>query len=127
EREGAAELLDRAVQLALRPVDAPEVAVWEVPWLVALGGDRALEPRNRVVELALLEEVRADVVVRVAEIRIDLDRLLALGDGVVELVLEAVGPPQEGVRLCRRVARDRLEVALDRGVELTGHLQLVRL
>ena len=90
--------------------------------LVAGRGDRAFEPRDGLVELPLFEEVGADVVVGVAEVGIDRDRLFALGDRVVEPVLEAVGPAEKRVRLGGRVACDRLAVARDRLVEATGHL-----
>src|SRR5882724_525760 len=101
--------------------------MWKVARLVAWRRERALEPRDRLVELALLEEVRADVVVRVAEVGIDGDRLLALRDRVVETILETVRPAQERMRLGGGMAGDRLPIQPDRVVETAVHLQPVSL
>src|SRR5205085_2050367 len=79
----------------------------------------------RLVVAAELDQVRADVVVRVSEVGIDRDRLLALRDRVVETALEAVRPAEERVRLGGRVERDRTTVAVDRALELPFHLQAV--
>ena len=71
--------------------------------LVALRRERTLEPWDGVVESTELEEVGTDVVVRVAELRIDRDRALALGDRFFVTLLEAERPAEEGVRLRGRV------------------------
>src|SRR5688572_33106636 len=60
-------------------LDPPEVAVGEVARLVARRRHRALEPRDRLVVAALLDQVGADVVVGVSELWIDRDRLLEIG------------------------------------------------
>src|SRR5438034_6378424 len=72
-------------------MDPPEVHVGELPRLVARGALRLLEPRDRLLELALLHQVATDIVVRVAEVGIDLDRLEALARRLLEAPLEAQG------------------------------------
>src|SRR5439155_5557706 len=109
------------------PSRLPQVAVRVVARLVARRFDRRLEPGNRLVETPELDQVRADVVVRIPEVGIDRDRFLALHDRVLEPPLEAVGPAEEGVRLGGGVERDRLLIALDGGVQLALHLQAVGL
>src|SRR5262249_62191151 len=108
-------------------VDAPEVAVRIMAWFVSPGGDGALEPRNRLLQLAELDEIGTDIVVRVAELRIDGNRLLALGDGVVVAVQEAVGPSQEGMRLGGRMIGERALVEAHGFVEVAAHLFLIGL
>src|SRR5207249_1861323 len=116
-------------QLALNP---PKRAgdVLDVPTGPGLGLeiDRAvLEPRDRLLELALLHQVATDIVVRVAEVGIDLDRLETLARRLLEAPLEAQGPPEERVRLCRRVHVDGPLVELDGALEVTLHLVAIRL
>src|SRR6266849_3929510 len=65
--ERSLELLDRAQHHPLLRVDAPQVHVREVPWLIARSRLGLLQPLDRLVELPLLDEVGPDVVVRVAE------------------------------------------------------------
>src|SRR5438876_566344 len=108
-------------------MDPPEVHVGELPRLVARGALRLLEPRDRLLELALLHQVATDIVVRVAEVGIDLDRLETLARRLLEAPLEAQGPPEERVRLCRRVHVDGPLVELDGALEVTLHLVAIRL
>src|SRR6266851_2960612 len=68
------ELLDRAQHHPLLRVDAPEVHVGEVPWLIARSRLGLLQPLDCLVEHPLLDEVGPDVVVRVAEGLVDSDR-----------------------------------------------------
>src|SRR5262245_44233758 len=81
--ERTAELVAGARQMALRPVDLPEVTVRIVTRLVARRLDRRLEPGDRLVEPAEPDQIRADVVVRVAEVGVDRDRLATLGDRIL--------------------------------------------
>src|SRR5919201_876212 len=62
------ELAQRLPPAPLFEIDPPEVHVRELPGLVARRLLRPLQPRNRLLELALLHEVDADIVVRVAEV-----------------------------------------------------------
>src|SRR5579872_3791171 len=60
-------LFDGLVDATFRRVHAGQVHVREVAQLVAWRLLGLLEPADRVIELALLVEVRADVVVGIAE------------------------------------------------------------
>ena len=98
-----------------------------VPRLVTLGEHGLVEPRDRLVELALLEKIRPDVVVGIAKLGIDGDRFPALGDRVVEAVEEAERPTEKRVRLGGRPTGDRLLVAADRRLEVARHVETVGL
>src|SRR5712692_11513943 len=69
--ERGLELLDRAQHHPLLRVDAPQVHVGEVPRIIARSRLGFLQPLNRLVELSPFDEVGPDVVVRVAEGRVD--------------------------------------------------------
>ena len=56
-------------------VDSSQIEVRVGARFVALGGDGFLKPGNRIFPFFLLDQVGADIVVRIAEIRIDLDPL----------------------------------------------------
>ena len=101
------ELLDRATHHTLFCVDAPQVHVGEVPRLIARSRLGLLQPFNRLVELSPIDEVGPDVVVRVAEGRVDSDRLLTLLDCLVGATLKAVGPTAERVCLGGGVEPER--------------------
>src|SRR2546422_3369392 len=108
-------------------MDPPEVHVGELARLVAWGVLGLLEPGDRLFELALLHQVATDIVVGVAEVRVDLDRLETLARRFLEAPLEAHGPPEERVRLRRRAHVDGPLVELDRALEVALHLVGVRL
>src|SRR5689334_3505191 len=120
------ELAERVPPASLLEIDAAEVHERKLSWLVARRLLGALEPRDRLVELALLHQVHADVVVRVAEVGIHVDRAQALGRGLVEAPLKRVRPSQERVGLGRRTRRDRAPVDLDGALEIAGHLPTIR-
>src|SRR2546422_8242762 len=108
-------------------MDPPEVHVGELARLVAWGVLGFLEPGDRLFELALLHQVATDIVVGVAEVRVDLDRLETLARRFLEAPLEAHGPPEERVRLRRRAHVDGPLVELGRAFEVALHLVGVRL
>src|SRR5205085_2465619 len=93
---------------------------------ITLGMHRKLEVRYGIVEVPLLDEVGADVVIRIAKIGIELDRLLALLDGRAIIAQEAVGPSEERVCLGGRQYFDRFLIIFDRLVQMTRHLQPIR-
>ena len=66
-------LPERLPKLALAFIDAPQVEVREAVAFVARRAQGAFKPRDRLVQLALLDQLRADVVVRVAECGVHLD------------------------------------------------------
>src|SRR5579862_3139481 len=74
------EVLHRFPVLVRLDVDPGQVVMRKVPGLVARGVDRLFEPGDRLLPAAQLDQVRADVVVGIAEVRIDLDRALAFRD-----------------------------------------------
>src|SRR5262245_8898199 len=124
---GALELAQRVPPASLSRVDSPQVHVGELLRLVARRLLGLLEPGDCLVELALLHEVHADVVVRVTEVGIDGDRLEALGRCLLESPLKGIGPAEERVRLRGRTHGDRFLVEADRAVEIAFHLPPVRL
>jgi len=73
--------------------DAAQVVMRIVIRLIAARVQGALEPGQRFVVFAFFDQVSADIVVGIAEFRVNLDGLLALGDGVVDFALIAVSPP----------------------------------
>src|SRR5215471_631036 len=106
-------------------VDPSQVDVRKVPGLVAWGILGFLEPRNRFLDFAEVNEIRADVVVGVAKVWIDLDRLLALVDGVIVAAEKGISPSQKGMCLGGRTLRYRILVQLERGQIVTTHLLLI--
>src|ERR687885_247071 len=81
--------VERAVALL---VDAAEVVVREGVGLVARGRERAAEPADARPEVALRDEVAADVVVGVAEGGVHADGLQALVNRLRVATVEAVDP-----------------------------------
>src|SRR6185369_7930679 len=125
--DGGLELPQRLPPFALFEVDPSEVHVRELPWLVPLGQLGPLQPRHRLIQPVLLHQVDADVVVRVAEVGIDVDRQVALARRLVEPPLEGIGPAQERVGLGGGTDADRFLVERDGAIELARHLVTVRL
>src|SRR5678815_5942270 len=66
-REGALELEHRLVDFAARGLEPPQVQVGEMPRLVARRLLGLLVPGDRLVQLLLLHEIAADVVVGISE------------------------------------------------------------
>ena len=125
--DGRPQLADRGGDLVAHDVDAAEVDVGEVARLVAHGVLGPLEPGDGFVEPAQLDQVGADVVVRVAEVGVDLDGAQALGRGLLEPTLERVRPAEERVRLGGGARGDGAPVGLDGALEVAGDLLAVGL
>src|SRR5213594_5022656 len=121
------ELAERLPPAPLPEVEPPQVHEGELTRFVAFGLLSLFEPRDRLVQLVLLHQVYPDVVVRIAELRIDLDRAEALLGGLLQAALEAHGPPQEGVGLGRRIDFDGVPVELDRAIQLAPDVAAVGL
>jgi len=81
----------------------------------------------QTVEPSLLHEIGADIVVGVAELRIQRDRQAALIDRIVEPVEIAVRPAQERVRLGGGAGGDGILVERDGVLVALRHLLLQRL
>jgi len=86
---------------------------------------RLLEPGNGLVDPVQVDQVGADVVVRVPEGRIDPDGDLALVDRLFVPPLERIGPAEERVGLGGRVKLDGRAVEPDGVLERAGRLPLV--
>src|SRR5438128_11356260 len=121
------ELFERFPPAPLPEVNPSQVHEGELPRFVAFGLLGLFQPRDRLVQLVLLHEVDPDVVVGIAELRIDLDRAEALLGGILQATLEAHGPPQEGMRLCRRTHLDGVPIELDREIQLAPDVVAVGL
>src|SRR5579859_1996977 len=106
-------------------VDPGQVEMGEVPGVVAWRLNRLLEPGNRLFPAAQLDEIGPDVVVGIAEVRVDLNRPFAFGDRLAVSTLETVGPAQKGVSFGRGSERDGPPVQADGVLELSRHLGLV--
>src|SRR3989454_12637861 len=111
------ELFERFPPAPLPEVNPSQVHEGELPRFVAFGLLGLFEPRDRLVQLVLLHQVDPDVVVRIAELRIDLDRAQAFLGGLLQAALEAHGPTQESMCLGRRIHLDGVPVELDRAIE----------
>src|SRR5215469_924085 len=118
EFERSLELFDRLEQLTALRVDPSQVNEREVARLVARGLLGALQPGDGLVELIAVHQVHADIVVWIAEIRIDLDSLTAKLDRLVELALVAERPAQVGISFGGGEHFDRVAIKLDRAVGL---------
>ena len=84
----------------------------------------ALEPRHGIVQRALLDQVCANVVIRVAEVGIDLDGAFALGDGALDVAGMCVSPTEECVRLGGGAGLDGAPVQLDGGAQRSSAVPL---
>ena len=84
-----------------------------------------LEPGDGFIEAAEADQVGADVVIGIAEIGIDSDGALALGDGVLDLALEVIGPAEKSVRFGGGIGFEGILVEHHGTVQFAGHLGLV--
>src|SRR5207247_11420706 len=104
QRERFLVAFDGLLPLSLALVDSAEVQVREGRTLVALGLHGLFEPRDRFVELLLLDQIRADVVVGVAELGIHRNGVAAVLDRLLQLPHEDVPPAPVCVSLGRGIA-----------------------
>src|SRR2546425_577671 len=121
--EGGEERLARLLPHSFLQVNPREVRVRVEVAAVPRRGDRLLEPRDRVIQAVQLDQVRADVVVRISERRVDRDRPLALLDRVVVPAHEAECPCMESVGLSGRSEPNRTLVCVGRAFEFPGTLE----
>ncbi len=82
------------------------------------------QPRDGFVVAGEINQVRADIVIRIAEIRIDFDGPLAFLDGLFDFSLEVICPAEKRISLGRRMQRERSEVEFDGAVIIALHLRL---
>ena len=109
----------------LAQIGAAQIVVRKMARLVTARFHSAFQPRNRFIESAQLDQIRADVVVRIAKLRIDFDRALALGDGVFDAALKMIRPAEKRVSLGSGVQFERGLIELHGPVVVALHLGLV--
>src|SRR6266849_8651677 len=119
------ELLDRPPDHSFGRVDTAEVHKWEMTWFVAWRLLGLLEPAHRLVEFTLGHQVRTDIVVRIAKVGIDCDRLMAFSDGVVGSAHMTIGPAAKRIRLSGRQQLDGPGVKLHRSLQVAVHVRPV--
>src|SRR5260370_2063533 len=90
-----------------------------------LGG--LLKPRESFFEVPQLNQIRANIVVGIAEFRIDFDGALTLGDGFIEFALKMIGPAQKRMRLGGGMQLQRGLIQLHGALVVAFHLGLVRI
>src|ERR1700675_733239 len=96
-----------------------------MPRIISFCGNRPLEPRNGFIKAFEADEICADIVVGIAEFRIDLDSAFALGDGLVDFSLKVKRPSEKGVSLRGGMQSERSPIKLYRAVIVAFHLRLV--
>src|SRR6476660_201318 len=89
--------------ISLFLVHPAEIQMRKCRAFVSLGVHGLLEPGDRLVEFAFLDQVGADVVVGVAEFGVARNGAMAFFDRVVEAAHETIGPAQEGMSFGRRM------------------------
>jgi len=85
-------MLTRFFPLPLLLVHPPQIEVWKAVGFVPSCSEGLFKPRDRCVPLSLLNKVCADVVVRIAKIWVNFDRLPAISNGLRIVGLERVCP-----------------------------------
>src|SRR5882762_6187012 len=126
DRQCSQKLFAGAIDQALGEISASQIEMRKVPWIISLCRNRLLQPGNRFVKAYEPDQVGADIVVGIAELRIDLDGAFAFGDRLLDLSLEVERPAQKGVRLGSGVQVERSPVKLDGAIIVALHLCLVR-
>ena len=106
-------------------IGAAQIVVRKVARFVTPRICGLLKPGNRFIKPSLLDKIRADVVVRIAELRVNLYGPLALSDGVVNAPLEMIRPAQKRVRFGGGMQIERGLIQLDGAVVIAFHLRLI--
>ena len=115
------------VQVPFALEDSPQIEMGKAVALIAPGLEGHAQPRDGVIQLALFQIVGADVVVGIAELRIQIDGPVAILNGGIEVLFETLGPAPKGVGLCGWADLDGIRVELDGLVQITLHVELVGL
>ena len=97
----------------------------KVARLVSAGFDGLLQPWDGFIELAEFDHVRANIVVGIAKIRVQLDRALTFCNGIQYFPLKMISPTQKRVSLCRWMEFERMLVELDSTFVIALHLRLI--
>src|SRR5882762_5422299 len=88
DRQCFQKLFARAIDQALGEIGASQIEMRKVPRVISLCRSRLFEPGDGFVKAIEPDEVRAYIVVGIAELRIDLDGAFAFGDRLLDLSLE---------------------------------------
>ena len=124
-RERALERALCLVDFTLREQHPPQVGVRELVTAITLGSDRLLEPGNRFLSASQTDQVDADVVVGVAEFRVEAGCDRALLDRLLDLAEMAQRPAEKGVGVGRRVDGDRRAKGFDRALIVAHQVEQV--
>src|SRR5262245_24481287 len=89
---GLLKLFERFEPIPPRHVDPAAIQIGEVAWLIAWSLLGLLQPGEGLIKQPLLHEIDPDIVVRITEIRVDLNGPLAFLNGLVQSFLETVCP-----------------------------------
>ena len=106
-------------------IRAAQIVVRKVARFVAARFRGALQPGNRFLEAAQLDQVRTNVVVRIAKLGINLDGALAFHNRVIHAPLEMVRPAQKRVGFRRGMQFQRRLIELHGSIVVAFHLRLV--
>src|ERR1700722_20401337 len=93
------EELAGSIDMAFGEIHASEIVVREVARFVAFCFYGLFEPRDGFFMAVQVDQVKADIVVRITEVRIDFDGALAFCDGFFNFSLKMICPAKEGVGL----------------------------
>src|SRR6202000_259428 len=102
-----------------------QIVVRKMPRLISRRFHRPLQPRNRLIVLIQLDQIRTNIVVRIPKLRIDFNRPLALRDRLIQLGLKVICPPQKSVRFRRRAKVERRLIEFDSALIVAFHLCLI--
>ncbi len=93
--------------------------------VIALGTNGLLKPGNCLLRPSLFQKIGADVIVGIAEIRIEANRFFTFPDCVIIQALKTVRPPQKRVRFRGRKGFNRFHVIFNRGFHPPRDLILI--
>ena len=102
-----------------------EIEVGESRIVITHGTCGHFQPGNSFVDLAFFDEVGADVIVGVTEVRVSFDGAVALGDSRVVVAHEAVSPPEKSICFRRGVSINGLAIKFHCLIQFTLHLVTV--
>jgi hypothetical protein len=109
----------------LAEVRAAQVVMREMARLVALGFHGAFEPGNGFIKPPQFNQIRANIVVGIAKLRIEIDGPAALRDGFVDFALEMISPAQKGMRFRGGMNVERRLIQLHGTFVVAFHLRLI--
>src|SRR2546422_9884083 len=91
----------------------------KVARLVAFRDQSSSQPSLRLIHLSLLHQIDANVVVGVAELRIQIDRHFAVANCLLDLPLEAQHPAEICMSIGRRMDLYRTIILIDGAIRVS--------